>query len=125
MELIQIDKIKLALAQMGDNFWEKVTEHGAILSEKSSEITTNIKNAFNKLAVTQMSILEVKRKGYARLVENKKKSAVAGIVKENKDRIDELLVEKSQAVTALSNLLKDLTAIIKEVQTLGEDGKNG
>ena len=127
MEKIQIDidKIQQKLSRMDDNFWTKITERGAVLSEESARLTAEIKDVFIKLAVTQMNIIEAKRKGYQRLVESKKKSAIDAIISENIQRLDELVQEKSQAVTTLSTLLSELTAIIREVQTIGEDGKNG
>ena len=122
---IQIDKIKLAFSQMNDEYWEKVSVRATNLTEKAAKLTTDINSAFTTLAMSQMNILETKRKGYERLLENKKKTAVAEIVKENKERIDQLTGEKSNTVIMLSILLNDLTYIIKEVQTLGEGGKNG
>ena len=120
MEQIQFDKIKLELSRMDDEYWEQVTDRGTQLSEQSAKLTAEIKDVFTKLAVTQVNILEAKRSGYKRLIENKKKSAVAGIVSENKERIDELVQEKNQAITELSNLITQLTTVIKEVQTLGK-----
>ena len=126
MEQQQLDKIKLELSRMDDAYWEKITERGTALSERAARISAEINDNFTKLAVTQMSIQQAKHTGYKRLAENKKKAAAAGIVKENKEYIDQLTQEKSQALTSLSTLLNELTAIIKELQILGEGGgKNG
>ena len=120
MEQIPMDKIKLELSRMDDEYWEQVTERGAQLSEQSAKLTAEINDVFAKLAATQMNILETKHNGYRRLAENKKKSAITEIISENKQRIDALVREKSEYVTTLSNLVIELTNIIKEVQTLGK-----
>jgi uncharacterized coiled-coil DUF342 family protein len=123
---IDIEKIKLELSRMDDDYWTKVTKRGTELSEESARITTAIKDAFTKLAVTQMNILEARRSGYKRLIVNKRKSGVADIVSQNKERINQLTNEKRQTVTSLQSIINELTAIIKEVQTLGNGGdKNG
>jgi hypothetical protein len=124
LEQLQLDKIKVALSQMNDEYFDKVTEHGTALTEQSARISKEINEHFSKLAVIQLNIIETKRNGYQKLVDNKKKSAFDGIIKENKERIDALGKEKVQAVTALSKLLAELTAIIKQVQTLGGGDKN-
>ena len=116
---INIEKVKLELSRMDDSYWNSVTERGEQLSGEATKITASINDAFNKLAVIRVNTLEAKRSGYQRLVENKKKSATDKIISKNKERIEQLRLEKQEAVTELSTLINNLTAIIKEIQTIG------
>ena len=116
---IDIEKIKLELSRMSDDYWEDVTNRGTVLTTQAAKIIGDIKDAFNKLAIIRMNTLETKRSGYQRLVENKKKTATAKIVSENKERIEQLRLEKQQSVIELSTLINNLTSLIKEVQTIG------
>ena len=119
MDQVQLDKIQLELSRMDDGYWSSVADGGTQLSEQATLLTARIKDACTKLAITQMDILENKRSGYERLIENKNETANAKIVSENKERIDALNQEKQQVMATLSNLLTELMAVIKEIQKLG------
>ena len=90
------------------------------MSNQSTRLTAEFSDLFTKLIVGQFGIIEAKYKGYQLLAENKKKAAVTGIVKDNKDRISQLLHEKHQHITALSAMITELSAIIEDAGTLGE-----
>ena len=119
MEL-NLDKIKLILSRMDEPYWNGVVNRMTALGEQAAQLTGELKDTFTKLTVTQVGIVETKYKGYQLLAENKKKTAAAKIVDENKDRICQLLHEKHQTVTALVELMAAFNTIIEEAQTLGE-----
>ena len=119
MDQVQLDKIQLELSRMDDGYWSSVADGGTQLNDQAAQLTGKIKDACTKLAITQMDILENKRSGYERLIENKNETANAKIVSENKERIDALNQEKQQVMATLSNLLTELMAVIKEIQKLG------
>jgi len=119
MEQNQINQIKLAISYMDNDFWERVTNHSSNLSEKTVQITAAINKTFIKLGITQLEILNAKYKGYEHLLSSTE-SNLAEIIRENKNCIGELTEQKNQTATELLNLLADITAIIEEVRTLGE-----
>jgi F0F1-type ATP synthase membrane subunit b/b' len=120
MAEIQLDKVKLALSRMDDTYWSGIANRSSVLSNQSQRLAAEITDAFTKLTVAQIQIIEAKYNGYKLLAENKKKAAITGIVKENKDRISQLTQEKHQAVTALSTMIAEFSTMIKEAGTLGE-----
>jgi len=120
MPNIQLDKIKQTLERMNDDYWTQVVERSAELSKESERLLKEFSDAFTLLSVARISAIEAKYTGYQKLVENTKKTAVAGIVKENKAQIAQLTKDKTQAVTTLTTILSNLTAIVEELQSIGE-----
>lgn len=117
---VKTDKINTALEIMNEDYWNWIARQISSLSEQSEQLTKEIAATFSKLVTAQVLYLESKYKGYQRLAENKKKSAVAKIVSDNKDQINQHLHEKHQIMNALTELLTGFNAIIEESHTLGE-----
>jgi len=119
-QAINPDKINIALAVMNDEYWDKVAKRCVFLMEKVAEQLDVYKESCTSLAVTQMDMLGAKHKGYQRLAENTKKSAVAKIVSENKTQIGQFAEKKQNTLTEMSQHLAALNSLIEEIQTLGE-----
>lgn len=119
MAEIQMEKIKRILASMDDDYWQSLIEQNNTACNTAKELTTMFVDALTALTVTQFNIIETKHSGYKRLVENKKKSAVAGIVSENKTNIDALTKQKYDYIATLTDLLAAMMAVVEQVRNLG------
>jgi hypothetical protein len=121
MDKIQLDKIKLTFSCMDNDFWERISSRSAELSEQSAKITATTHEAINKLAMTQLNILNTKYKGYERLIQNTDEMNFAEIITENKNCIGALVEKKTQTEITLLELLGQINTIIEEMKTLGEN----
>ncbi len=119
MANLDMDKVKRALERMDDNFFSSVVAQNTAACNTARELTDIFLETLTKLTVVQFEILETKYNGYKNLVENKRKAAAAGIVKENKESLAALSAQKDNLVTALADLIANFAAIIEETQNLG------
>jgi len=118
MNEVKMDEVKAALSRMNESYWNQVAARCSELNEQAAVLTKEVMESFSKLTATQFSILQARYDGYKQLTENKKKTAQAVIISENKNRIDELKKERSEAFTRLSMMLTDLQSTIEEVNKL-------
>lgn len=119
MAEIQMEKIKRVLSSMDETYWQTLIQNNTAAHDTAARLMAAFTENLTNLSVTQFNITEAKYNGYRLLAENKKKTAVAGIVKENKASIDALTEQKRQFHTALSGILTELAAVVEEIQTQG------
>ena len=119
MEQSKLDKVKFALEQMNDTYWEDVTARISTLSKEISGFTAALPEAFTELAVAKINILETRYKGYQQILAADQ-STHDEIINDNKEQISQLLHQMSLKTGKCLDLHAALQVFIDETETLGE-----
>jgi hypothetical protein len=117
---ISLDKVKLALLRMDEDYWNKLVDRISVLSKQTEQVTKIILETCTELAVAQVGIIEARYEGYIWLTEEAEGRDSSTIINEKKEKIGQLMEQKRQKMSALSKLLAFLQNVISETETLGE-----
>jgi hypothetical protein len=123
--MTNLDKVRSALAQMDDAYWDKVSDTAREYDKRVRMSLGGIYNRSTALMVAQVNVLNARYNGYRQLVgdtsENDKLTTdKSEVVKDSKDAIEGFVEKKRQIVNDLVILLDELIAVLEEEKILGE-----
>ena len=119
MEKAILDKVRLALARMNDQYWDGVVSNTSALENQVRHVAGAFLDGYSVLMAAQADVLEARYSGYQQLI-SADESNLPETVKANKSHMAQLEAKRNQAANELSGLLEGLQSLVTLGQTLGE-----
>jgi len=119
MEKVKLDKVRLALAQMDDKYWDCVVSNMSALENHARQVAAAFLDGYRVLMEAQIEVIEARYGGYQQII-GSDEASLPEIVKTSKNQLAQLEAKKNQAASEISGLLEGLQSVVVLAQTLGE-----